>query len=102
MTAGKAILMVVGVITGLAVLTGSVLSWTVTANNTGNGEAVLGGGLIGILVLIVGVTLAITSRYPTGPVRPEHGSQPLGLSGHGIRRASDRRVPTVPPRHGRE
>lgn len=58
--------MVVGAITGLAVFTGSVLSWTVTANNTGNGEAVLGGGLIGILVLIVGVTLAITSRYPQG------------------------------------
>jgi hypothetical protein len=51
----------------VAVFTGSVLSWTLTSGSgNDNGEAVLGGGLIGVLVLIVGVALAVTGRYPAG------------------------------------
>jgi hypothetical protein len=51
----------------VAVLTGSVLSWTLTARGAnGNGEVALGGGLIGVLVLIAAVALAFTGRYPSG------------------------------------
>jgi hypothetical protein len=51
----------------VAVFTGSVLSWTLTAGDSnGNGDMALGGGLIGILVLIAALALAFTGRYPTG------------------------------------
>ena len=51
----------------VAVFTGSALSWTLTTGNANdNGEVVLSGGLVGILVLIAGVALAATGRYPQG------------------------------------
>ena len=37
---------------------------------------------------------------PAGSIRPDHGSQPLGLLGDGIRRADARRLPAIPPRPG--
>ena len=50
----------------LAVLTGSTLSWTATANDPNTGQVVLGGGLLGLLVFIAAVTLAVTGTYPGG------------------------------------
>jgi hypothetical protein len=46
------------------------------------------GGLSGLLVLFAGLALLTT------------GHEPLGAARRGLRRAHDRRLPAVPPRHG--
>ncbi len=38
---------------------------------------------------------------PAAAVRPDPRPQPVGAPGRGLRRPDDRRVPAVPPRHGR-
>jgi hypothetical protein len=50
----------------IAVFTGSVLSWTLTTTDPDGARVALGGGLLGVLVLIAGVALAVTARYPSG------------------------------------
>jgi hypothetical protein len=50
----------------VAVFTGSVLSWTFTTTDPDGARVALGGGLLGVLVLIAGVALAVTARYPAG------------------------------------
>ena len=45
--------------------------------------------------------LLVHRPVPPLRLRPGAGHEPLGAPGRGLRRADDRRVPAVPPRHGR-
>lgn len=49
----------------LAVLTGGA-AWTVDLGAPDGAEAVIGGGLVGVLALIAGGVLLVRGRYPTG------------------------------------
>jgi hypothetical protein len=48
------------------VFTGGALTWTFTTGDPDAGEAALGGGLLGVLVLIAAIALAVSGRYPLG------------------------------------
>jgi hypothetical protein len=50
----------------VAVLTGSAGAWTYQAGDGETWQLSLGGGLIGLLVLIAGLALLFTARYPAG------------------------------------
>jgi hypothetical protein len=50
----------------VAVLTGGAATWTYQVSTDTNWQFALGGGLIGVLVLVAGVALLVTARYPTG------------------------------------
>jgi hypothetical protein len=50
----------------VAVLTGGAASWTYQVSTDRSWEIALGGGLIGVLVLVAGVALLFTARYPAG------------------------------------
>jgi len=67
-------------------------TWVATSND--QWQYVRYSGLVSILVLIAAVILAFTGNYPASR------SQPLGAARRRLRRADDRPVPTVPPRHG--
>jgi hypothetical protein len=49
----------------LALLTGGI-TWTIDVGAPEGAEAVIGGGLIGVLALIAGGVLLVRGRYPTG------------------------------------
>ena len=75
-------------------------TWAVQRSN-GQWQPVWGGGLLGILVLVAAVLLAFTGSYP----RPLYDLL-LGVNRWVLRVAAyvgadDRRVPAVPPGHGR-
>lgn len=46
--------------------TSGLVWWTTELNQEGNAALEIGGGLIGILVLVAGLALAFTGRYPQG------------------------------------
>lgn len=48
----------------VGLLTSGLIAWTAQMGESGNAAVQFGGGLIGVLVLIAGVTLAFTGRYP--------------------------------------
>ena len=50
----------------IGLFTSGLVWWTTELNQEGNAALQAGGGLIGILVLIAGVALALTGRYPQG------------------------------------
>jgi hypothetical protein len=50
----------------VAVLTGGAATWTYQVSTDTSWQIALGGGLIGVLVLVAGVALLFTARYPTG------------------------------------
>jgi hypothetical protein len=50
----------------LAVLTGGAATWTYQVSADSSWQVALGGGLIGVLVLVAGVALLFTARYPAG------------------------------------
>jgi hypothetical protein len=50
----------------VALLTGGALSWTFGTAAEDSWRVSLGGGLIGLLALIVGITLLVRARYPRG------------------------------------
>jgi hypothetical protein len=50
----------------VAILTGGGLAWTVETPVEGSLRVSLGGGLIGLLAVIAGLTLLVTARYPRG------------------------------------
>jgi hypothetical protein len=50
----------------VAVLTGGAATWTYQVSTDTSWQIVLGGGLIGVLVLVAGVALLFTARYPAG------------------------------------
>ena len=77
----------------------AIPQYLVVAVFTGGAGPRYGGGLIGILCLIAGVTLAVTRRYPRPDLRLRHGALPLVLEGYRVRRAHAGRVPAVPARH---
>ncbi len=58
-----------------------------------------GGGLISLLVVIAGVVLLFTRRYPSGIYELLPGV-PLGVPRPGLRGAHDGRLPTLSARHG--
>jgi hypothetical protein len=50
----------------VAVLTGGAATWTYQVSTDTSWQIALGGGLIGVLVLVAGVALLFTARYPAG------------------------------------
>jgi hypothetical protein len=50
----------------VAVLTGGAATWTYQVSSDSSWQIALGGGLIGVLVLVAGVALLFTARYPAG------------------------------------
>jgi hypothetical protein len=50
----------------VAVLTGGGATWTYQVSTDTSWQVALGGGLIGVLVLVAGVALLFTARYPAG------------------------------------
>ncbi|HEU4750349.1 MAG TPA: hypothetical protein VFT54_04760 [Acidimicrobiia bacterium] len=50
----------------IGLFTSGLVWWTTELNESGNAALEIGGGLIGILVLIAGVALVFTGRYPQG------------------------------------
>jgi hypothetical protein len=50
----------------VAILTGGGLAWTIETPVEGSLRVSLGGGLIGLLAVIAGLTLLVTARYPRG------------------------------------
>jgi hypothetical protein len=50
----------------VAVLTGGAATWTYQVSTDTSWQISLGGGLIGLLVLVAGVALLFTARYPAG------------------------------------
>jgi hypothetical protein len=50
----------------VAVLTGGGATWTYQVTTDTSWQIALGGGLIGVLVLVAGVALLFTARYPAG------------------------------------
>jgi hypothetical protein len=50
----------------VAVLTGGSATWTYQVSTDTSWQVALGGGLIGVLVLVAGVALLFTARYPAG------------------------------------
>jgi hypothetical protein len=50
----------------VAVLTGGAATWTYQVSADTSWQIALGGGLIGVLVLVAGVALLFTGRYPAG------------------------------------
>jgi hypothetical protein len=50
----------------VAVLTGGAATWTFQVSTDSSWQVALSGGLIGVLVLVAGVALLFTARYPTG------------------------------------
>jgi hypothetical protein len=48
----------------VGLFTSGLISWTTRIGDTGNAALQLGGGLISILVLIAGVIVALSGRYP--------------------------------------
>lgn len=50
----------------IGLFTSGLIWWTTELNEAGNPMLQIGGGLIGILVLVAGVALAFTGRYPQG------------------------------------
>ncbi|HSJ26718.1 MAG TPA: DUF4389 domain-containing protein [Acidimicrobiia bacterium] len=48
----------------VGLFTSGLISWTTGIGDTGNAAFQLGGGLIGLLVLIAGVVVAFSGRYP--------------------------------------
>lgn len=50
----------------VAVLTGGAATWTFQVSTDSSWQIALGGGLIGVLVLVAGLALLITARYPAG------------------------------------
>ena len=45
---------------------------------------------------------ALHRQLPAEHLRPRPRAEPLGAAGRGVRLADDRRLPAVPPRHGRQ
>ena len=60
-----------------------------------------GGGLIGLLVLHRGRRAAVHRPLPAEHLRLRHGDEPLGVPRRRLRDADDRRLPALPPGHGR-
>jgi hypothetical protein len=50
----------------VAVLTGGWATWTYQVSPDRSWQFSLGGGLIGLLVLVAGIALLFTARYPAG------------------------------------
>jgi hypothetical protein len=50
----------------VAVLTGGAATWTYQVSTDTSWQIALGGGLIGVLVLVAGIALLFTTRYPAG------------------------------------
>jgi hypothetical protein len=50
----------------VAVLTGGAATWTYQVSADSSWRIAFGGGLIGVLVLVAGVALLFTARYPVG------------------------------------
>jgi hypothetical protein len=50
----------------VAVLTGGAATWTYQVSTDTSWQISLGGGLVGVLVLVAGVALLFTARYPAG------------------------------------
>ena len=60
------------------------------------------GGLVGLLVLIAGLALVFTGRYPARDLRLRARARPLGRARRGVRGPDDGPVSTLPSRSGRQ
>jgi hypothetical protein len=83
----------------VAVFAGGAWAGLNAANDHGGWSS--GGGLIGLLVLIAGVVLLFTGRYPKAIFRLRAQHEPVGVPGRRLRDADDRQIPAVPAGHGR-